>query len=127
MTGHGINKGLLINRAAILPLQGTPLVARGDGESWLLFELKGTSPCPSSAERTSLTGVREIIMSMLIGNLGEKTSSLLILAAFYRLQLRDELCVPGQNIPFQKKKSIHFYEEKKKKRKKKNQYFQIFL
>lgn len=57
-------------------------------------------------------------MSMLIGNLGEKTSSLLILAAFYRLQLRDELCVPGQNILFQKKKNPSTFMEKKKKRKK---------
>lgn len=59
-------------------------------------------------------------MSMLIGNLGEKTSSLLILAAFYRLQLRDELCVPGQNILFQKKKNPSTFMEKKKKRKKIN-------
>ena len=75
-------------------------MARGDGESWLLFELEGTSPCPSLAKRTSLTGIKEIIKSMLMGNLGGKTSSLLILAAFYRLQMRDELSVPGQNILF---------------------------
>lgn len=48
----------------------------------------------------SLTGIREMITSMLRGNLGEQTSSLLILAAFYRLLMHDELSVPGQNILF---------------------------
>lgn len=74
----------------------------GAAESWLLFELEATSPRPSLAKKEppSLTGMREMVMPMLMGNSGGKAFSFQIPAACYGRQMCNELCVPQQNIIF---------------------------
>lgn len=82
----------------------------------------------SEEESPSLTGISEIVTSMLMGNLGGKVF-FLTPAAFYRLQMHDELCALGQNILLEeiihpllgeKEKKVnifkYFYEEAQNKR-----------
>lgn len=83
----------------------------------------------SEEESPSLTGINEVVTSMLMGNLVGKVFSFLTPAAFYRLQTHDELCVLGQNILLEeiihpllgeKEKKVnifkYFYEEAPKKK-----------